>query len=92
MCRAIRGAPARLYFGNDFKGAAARFVVDAPLAAPLYDAQDPRDPRTGATRDLPPGVDAVQGSTHARAVEEPPVDPLLLTADSTCSSARRYKV
>lgn len=87
--KAVRGALLRLYFANDCRGPAARFVVDGPFREPVYDYPQPQDPERYAKRVLPPGVEAVAGTVHAEALKaDDPADGIW---DETPSTCERYK-
>ena len=76
-CRAVRGSLLRHYAAADFRGPAARFVVDGPLRCPVRD--------TGArdTPSRPPPSCVVPGPTAAQR----PVDPQIY-ADEPMSIGR----
>ena len=87
----LRGRPdaGPRYFAEDVRGPAARFVVDGPFSLPVYDYPEPQDPERHARRTLPPGIEAVAGDVHAKAVKEVRPDPAL--EETHPQSCERYK-
>lgn len=88
--KALKGSLLRLYFANDCRGPAGRFVVDGPFSEPVFDYPEPEDPLRYAKRDVPEGIEAVDGLVHAKALApEPTPDPQIQA--ETPSTCERYK-